>query len=1404
MAGDEAIETETVVVAKRPLWMRLLKWIGIAILALLLLVAAILLGLNTGPGKRFVANQIASYTTAGGLNVQVGRIEGSLYGEMVLKDVRVRDPKGVFLTAPRIAIDWRPFAYLGNHIDVRDIASPLVTLHRAPEFIPQPSQENAPLLPDIDIDVNHLAIDRFVLAPSFTGAKRIIRIEGAAHIADRRAQIRADAATLTGAGAVGGDRFHLVLDAVPDENRLKVDVRLRAPANGAVAGYTGIRKPLDFTLSGQGDWKAWNGKAVATLGGASLADLTIAARNGTIEMRGNAHPGLYMAGPVERLTAPRLDIALTTTLNERKADTKLRLRSDALAVAAQGLIDFGNSRFGNFRVDARLLTPGAIAPNLAGRDVMASLVLDGPMATPGVGYTIRAAAIGFGETVVHDLYATGQARVDADRILIPVDARARSVSGLNATVGGLLTNVRINGDIAITGPQILSDNLKIRSDKIDATAIIAANVSTGRYTGALKGRVNQYRIESIGIINLETDAELVPAAEGGFGIKGRVVARTQEIFNSGARSFLGGNAVMSADIGYSPQGIVTFEHLRLNAPQFRITSGSGRYDPAGGIRFEASGASDQYGPLFVRVNGTVAAPEILLRAPRPGVGVGLVDLEARVRSRGGGYAVTARGGTDYGPFTADLDVTPGTALTVDVNKLLFAGIDFHGQLRQTPAGPFAGRLDFGGSGFTGAVRLAAAGDVQRADIDARAAAAKIPGNVDFTIGRAIVDASVILYPAAPSVVADVQIADLRYGPTTIATARAKIDYRGGNGTAKLVADGSNGVPFHIAANARLKPGDYLVALKGTASGVGFHTADPAHIQMADGTYRLAPTRIDFDQGSLRIAGSYGTGMALQTRLDKLDLSIVNAFIPNLGIGGNATGSLDFAQPDPAAFPTADARLDIDDFTRSGIAAVSEPVDVVFRGQLLPDGGEARALIKRGSANVGRMVARLAPLPPGAGSWTTRLMNAPLSGGIRYSGPAAVLFSLAALPGQTLTGPIAVGVDFAGRLSAPTFNGVVRADKLTYTNETYGTRLTNMRLQGRFTSSRLEITTLEAQAGEGTVRAHGSVGFAADSGFPIDLTATLNNAQLAESDALGATASGTLRVTNGTDGGLIAGELNIPEARYEIIRAGAAEVPVLEGVRRKGAPPPERAEEEAGGVPSQFRLDIRIRADNRIFVSGMGLESEWRSNLHVTGTTANPRVTGTLEVVRGTYSFAGKRFEIDHGTIRFEGGDLTDPVIDIAATTEQEEITATINITGTAQDPHIAFTSTPALPQDEVLSRLLFGTSPTNLSGTEAIQLAAALNSLRGSGGGLNPLGTLRSATGFDRLRVLGADDRSGRGTSLAAGKYITDDIYIEIITDARGFTATQLEIALSKSLSVLSQAGSFGGSNVTLRYKKDY
>ncbi len=118
---------------------------------------------------------------------------------------------------------------------------------------------------------------------------------------------------------------------------------------------------------------------------------------------------------------------------------------------------------------------------------------------------------------------------------------------------------------------------------------------------------------------------------------------------------------------------------------------------------------------------------------------------------------------------------------------------------------------------------------------------------------------------------------------------------------------------------------------------------------------------------------------------------------------------------------------------------------------------------------------------------------------------------------------------------------------------------------------------------------------------------LQDAQLARSDNISATASGDLAITNNrANGALISGTLNVANLRYEIIRQGAAQVVDLQGVRRKGEPLPSPGQirlAEADKAPSIWKLDLRVHADNQVFVAGMGLESEWNANLRIRGTTA---------------------------------------------------------------------------------------------------------------------------------------------------------------------------------------------------------
>ncbi|WP_313803437.1 translocation/assembly module TamB domain-containing protein [Sphingobium sp.] len=1395
MAGETVIVRE-----RRALWQRITLAVVALVAALAVLAAGLLLFLNTQPGKTFLIRQIAALKLESGMAIEVGRIDGSIYDDMTIRNLVLRDPKGIFAVSPEVHVVWNPFRYINNHISVRLLESPLVVLARSPQFNVTRTDPNAPILPDLDIDVDRLKIARFLVARPVIGQKREIAIDGVTHIADGRAILSANAVVDS------GDRLQASLDAVPAQNRLAMKGILTAPKNGVIAAMSGLSDGFTAMLDGKGTWQAWGGRVIATSARGELANIALAARDGNFTAKGPVRPGLVFAGTVDRLTMPQLDVDLLAGLNERRVNLKGSLKSPALSATANGLIDLGKSRFGALRIDAALLTPGAIMEKVKGRDVRASIILDGPMATPFIDYDVTAKQLAFDATGIENLKASGRAVIDADRIRIPVSATASRVTGLNAAAGGLLHNLRVKGDFAYAAGKLISDNLKIDSDRVDATAIILADLDNAIYRGALKGRVNDYKIDGVGIVNLTTDVHLVPGPRGGFGLDGKFGVRTARWENASVRDFLGGNAVMSGRIGMTPEGRFTLAGLKGAAPDFQVHSGSGSYDTDGAISFDAAATSRRYGPLALTVRGTMERPQAVLRAARPNVGVQLHDVVAKLHGEAAGYRLEATGGSPYGPFFANLLIrTAKGPLTIDISKARFAGVDMNGRVQQSAAGPFTGQLAMNGSGINGGVRLAAVGRAQGAQLNATASNAKLPGEADVVIGRALLTANMVMTDQ-PQITADLQMANAAYGDYIVRKVRGRIDYQGGHGRAQLVADGSTGAPFSIAMNAALRPTLYAVALEGKASNIPFRFAQPAIIRIEKSGYRLEPATLVLPQGRVDLAGRFSQQTAVQARFKDFDLAILNMATPGLGVSGKATGTLDFAQ-NGHAFPTATTRLAISDFRRSSLTAVSDPVSMAIEGKLSGAGGDMRGLIRRGNATLGRFIATLAPPGPGA-SWSERLQSAPLGGGIRYAGPADVLFSFAGLKGQQLTGPIAVAADFNGRLTAPRLNGLVRANALTYENETFGTRVTQMRLDGRFTHDRLDLRDFSGRAGDGTVQASGTIGLAAESGYPMDIAVKLDRARLARSEAITSVVSGTLHISNSpANGGLIKGDLWLPETRYRVAWQGGTDIRQLTGVRRKGEGTDlldqRLAARQAAARPTAWKLDVRIRADNEVYVTGMGLDSEWKTNMRVTGTATDPRVIGKIEVIRGRYSFSGHQFDLEQGVISFNGP-MLNPTLAIRAETKISEVTAGIAVGGTAQRPDIAFVSTPTLPQDEILARILFGDNVANLSATQAIQLAAALNGLRGGGGGLNPMGKLQNASGVDRIGIVSGDEATGRGTSLAVGQHISNNIYVEVITDPKGFTATQLEISLSRTLSLLSKTGTNAGSSANLRYSKDY
>ncbi len=1390
-------------------------WIGGDLLALLALFAIGVVTLNTAPGRALLVSFVNRAKPANGLGVHVGRIDGSIYGRMTLRGLSLSDRQGVFLTSPSVTLDWRPSELLHKYVLLNEVSSRSIRLLRLPHLKPgPPPKPNQPTLPDLHLSLKRLDIAQLVLEPPVTGDRRSLAIEDSIELLHRRVMVHAAVAAQPIDGHAGGDRLTLAVDAEPSADRLLIDAHLRAPQGGVVDRLAKLNAPLSFDLDGRGTWSAWNGRVLATLGGQPMLDAGLSAHSGLFRIRGQGQPALVVkAAAVKALTAPALGLDISGRLQDRQLDLDARFGSSALTLAAKGRLDLARSRFLGVKVDARLLKPEAASPKLSGRDVRAALTLNGAFAHPVVDYDISAAELGVDKTLIDNLHVTANARIDADHTIhLPVHATASKVVGLPQAAGGLTTNLRVDGDLVITAKQIASDNLSIRSDRLDAILVLALSLDTGRYSAALNGAINRYEVAGLGVVDLVTDARLTPTGKGDFRVAGHVHVVTERIDNASAKAQLGGDAVIDADFSRSPDGAFAVSNLRLKSPKFRINDGQGTYGADGAIDFTASAVSDAYGPLKLQIGGTAKAPQVRLQAASPKI-AGVTGLDVQLKGVGpGGYVVTATGNSQYGPISAEVQLHAGKgALQADIRRASVGGINVSGTVSQTPAGPFAGALRLSGSGLSGTATLSAAGKVQRIDLALTARDARLPLNPPVTIARGVIDATAILYPGAPAVTGKATLAGVRRDQLVVANAKASVDYRGGSGRVDVAADGNSGVPFSIAVDAGISPQLIRVNGQGSANRIPLRLAGPADIRQVAGGYSLAPTTIVFPQGRLALSGATGAaGVNASVRMEQVDLSIVRAFAPNLGLGGKVSGTADVALPKGGAMPTGRVQLQVAGFTRSGLTTILEPVDIAVLGTLAKSGAEAHALVRQRGLIVGRLQARLAPIPgPASQAWLQRLKAAPLTGGLRYDGPSEVLWGLGGVGGQDLSGPIAIGVDVSGRLEQPQVRGVIKAKALRYQNDTLGTVIDHIALDGGFADTRLVINTLTGDAGKGTVSASGYADLSSAKGFPIALQVKLANAQLAHSDTVGATISGHLAVTNDhAEGALVSGKLKLNRAAYEIAPQGSGQVVELTGVHRRGQPVSQSITtgdaKATAGPPSVWKLDIDIDAPSQIFVRGLGLDAEWSTALRITGDARRPKVVGDVNLVRGTFTFAGRQLTLSKGVIHLDGAEPPNPTLDIEASTTVDAVTATITIGGSAKTPEITFSSTPSLPEDEVLSRLLFGSSVAQISPLQAVQLAAAVNSLRGGGGGFNPLGKLRSAAGLDQLHVYGADQATGRGPSVGAGKYISSNIYVEVITDARGNTATQIEVALTKSLKLLSSVGALGTSNIGLRYSHDY
>lgn len=330
-------------------------------------------------------------------------------------------------------------------------------------------------------------------------------------------------------------------------------------------------------------------------------------------------------------------------------------------------------------------------------------------------------------------------------------------------------------------------------------------------------------------------------------------------------------------------------------------------------------------------------------------------------------------------------------------------------------------------------------------------------------------------------------------------------------------------------------------------------------------------------------------------------------------------------------------------------------------------------------------------------------------------------------------------------------------------------------------------------------------------YNADIKAQLNDIVLSDPELYETSVFGALFVKGPLTGGArINGTLKLGETDLRIPSGGGSGYAGLPGLKHRNEPFESRRTRDWAGLTSDgssasnsapaasFPLDVTIVADSRIFVRGRGLDAELGGRLRVTGTTANVVPVGRFDLIRGRFDVLGKRFDLTEGRAQLQGA--LDPWVRFVAETEASGTTVRIILEGQASEPELTFESSPTLPQDEVLSLILFEREAAEISPLQAIRLAAAIRTLSGKGGaGL--VGNIRDNLALDDLDVSTADDGT---TEARVGKYISDKIYTDVTVNSDGESQINLNLKINPRLTVRGRAGSDGDTGIGVYYEKDY
>ena len=416
-----------------------------------------------------------------------------------------------------------------------------------------------------------------------------------------------------------------------------------------------------------------------------------------------------------------------------------------------------------------------------------------------------------------------------------------------------------------------------------------------------------------------------------------------------------------------------------------------------------------------------------------------------------------------------------------------------------------------------------------------------------------------------------------------------------------------------------------------------------------------------------------------------------------------------------------------------------------------------------------------------------------------------------------TGQLTFDLAISGPPLHPAASGTIALQDLGGQIIPLGLKIKNSYAQMRVTPELFTLDHLAINAGDGSITSHGTVALTNYTPGAVNLIVTIRKFPAIHTERYQATLGGELHLSGTPEAPDVTGRLDVlnatvhpdlafltatkykPDPTIVVIRPGDENqhaASVAETEQSAAAPAPHSS------LFDNLAINVAIIVHRDSWIRHPDASVELTGHLQAIKQRLGPlTLVGEIDTVRGWITFNGKTFTLASGQILFTGGHKIDPSLNLDAQYTASQYTIDVLITGFASKPQLKLQSSPPLPQSDILSLLIFGSTSSSLGQSQSASLQQQATQMA-AGAAASTIGqALSSSLG---LQDLGIDFNGSAGNGgVGFGRYLGHNTYLSASQSTTG-RKVSIQYYVRRWLSLTTSTNSDGSSEIFVNLTKQY